>query len=265
VPLTKNYGFAAGNNFGAMHANGRYLVFLNPDTEVTAPWLEHLVFVLESNPNIGIAQPELLKLDNGRIDSAGGFIDHYGLVRVRGSNEKNVRQYTRVTEIFYAKGAAIIVRRNVWDKLGGFDPIFFTYFEETDLCWRSWEIGYSVVYIPDSKVYHFGGGSLNQVPIHTKFHEAKGRIVLLAKHYSIGEIFRYIPVLLSLYAFNAVRHISTRNSRALVAILKATIWCCLNFQEIWLSRIRSREKVTNGELLRVPNKLFSPSSNVFCN
>jgi GT2 family glycosyltransferase len=133
--LSKNVGFSVGNNIGSKYAHGKYLLFLNPDTFVDPDWLEGLVMVLDADETIGAAQPKML-MPNKIIDSAGGFMTPLGLAWCRGYNERDNNQYNEITDIFFAKGAALMVRKSIFDRVGKFDPLFFFYYEETDLCWR---------------------------------------------------------------------------------------------------------------------------------
>jgi GT2 family glycosyltransferase len=236
LSLDHNYGFAEGNNLGAANENSDYLVFLNPDTNVDPDWLSHLVSTMESDSNIGIAQPKLLQMDRKRIDSTGGFIDSYGLAWSRGHNEIDSGQYDRFPIIFYAKGAALIIRKELWNKLRGFDSLFFVYYEETDLCWRAWESGYRVVYVPSAIVYHAGGGVLNKVPSFIKFNEAKGRLLMLIKHYSKKEFIKKGGILLVLHTLNILRQFAIGDARSGLAIFRGTLWCLVNFKKILASR-----------------------------
>ena len=269
VKLTKNYGFAAGNNLGAKHANGDYMVFLNPDTEVDPDCLKNLVYALENNSSIGVAQPKLLLMNKKHacmhFDSAGGYINPYGLVWIRGAGEKDEGQYDEITEIFYAKGAALIIRRDLWDKLRGFDPAFFTYYDETDLCWRAWNMGYKVVYVPKAIVYHVGGGILKHVPYHLKFHEARGRLTILIKNYSLKNIFRYVPGVLLLHSFNVARQLAKGNGLASIAIVKGTLWCIFNFKRVWTVRKKAEKSLgeTDRQRLLSDGKLFGFQGKIF--
>lgn len=255
IELTKNCGFAAGNNVGAKYANGDYLVFLNPDTKVNPDWVKNMVIALEKDPSIGIAQPKLLLMDKKHFDSAGGYVNPYGLVWIRGAQQKDEGQYDEITEIFYAKGAALIIRRDLWNKLRGFDSIFFTYYEETDLCWRAWNLDYKVVYVPKAIVYHAGGGILKHAPHHLKFHEARGRLILLIKNYSLKSIFRYVPITFLLQLFNIVRQLVRGNGLAAIAITKGTLWCIFNFKKVWTAR-----KISGGndkqKIFKFQGKIF---------
>lgn len=236
IKLDKNYGFSRGNNIGSRYARGEYLVFLNPDTKVEHNWLDQMIMMMQSNPSVGIAQPKILFFDEKHFDSTGGFIDCYGRVEVRGTGEMDIGQYEKTNEIFYAKGAALFIKSNVWKKLHGFDPIFFNYFEETDLCWRAWDLGHKVVYNPLSIVYHAGGGVLDSVPYHLKFNEAKGRLILLIKNHNLKNLFTCVPITFCLHFLNIFRQLFKKDAMSAKAILSGTTWCLINFKKIWIKR-----------------------------
>jgi len=237
IRLPKNYGFSVGNNVGAKHARGEYIVFLNPDTEVDRDWIRNLINVLETDSSIGIAQAKLLMLDHKDIiDHAGGFINPYGFVSVRGRKEKDMGQYDKISEIDFASGAAMIVRRSLWKKLGGFDPIFFIYYEDIDLSRRAWDIGYKVVCVPQAKVYHVGSAVLRKVPYILKYNEAKGRLTFLLKKYSFKSILRYASFTFLLQLLNALRYAVKGDKTVAMAICRGTFWCLRNFKKIWLKK-----------------------------
>jgi GT2 family glycosyltransferase len=250
LSLDKNYGFSKGNNFGAANKNSDYLVFLNPDTKVHPNWLHYLISTMERDSKIGIAQPKLLQMNGKLIDSTGGFIDSQGLVWNRGHNEKDLGQYDKSSNIFYAKGAALIIRNDLWLKLKGFDPLFFVYYEETDLCWRAWENGYKVAYVPNAVVYHASSGVLKKVPEFVKYNEAKGRLLVLLKHYSKNEIVKNCVILIIFHSLNTLRQFTKGNMRSGLAILSGTLWCLTNLRKI----LESRQAVYSNDIIH-----FSPS------
>lgn len=156
----KNYGFAKGNNIGWKASRGEYILFLNNDTVVTADFLEPLLSDFKKNPQIGCLQPQIRVLkEKHLIDSAGSFLTFTGFLYHYGFRKKcDLEKYNKRREIFSAKGACILIPRKVLQKVGVFDEDFFIFFEETDLCFRIWLAGYTVVYEPKSVIYHFVGG-----------------------------------------------------------------------------------------------------------
>lgn len=244
----ENLGFSAGNNAGARYASGAYLFFLNPDTQVEPDWLTKIVDFMEKDQSVGIVQPKILLMDRERFDSAGAFISPCGIPVVRGVRQEDVGQFEEICDIFYAKGAAFAIRRELWRELGGLDPIFFVYNEETDLCWRAWDSSYRVVYYPNSVVYHFGGGILTSVPYLVKYHEARGRLILLLKNHVIWNVAKYLPVTLILYWLNIIRYFLTRNADAVKGIIKGCLWCIKNSTAIMQTRLARKPPIKNKSL-----------------
>lgn len=159
VANRQNLGFAEGCNKGASTANGQYLIFFNYDTEVERDAIENLVAALEENASIGAAQSKLLMMSDKKIlDGAGDFTSIAGWPYSRGIFEIDQGQYDSRTEIFSARGAAMIVRKVIFEEIGGFDSDYFMYYEDVDLSWRVRLRGHTIVFVPDSVVYHLGGG-----------------------------------------------------------------------------------------------------------
>ena len=175
ILLDKNYGFADGYNKAFQQLNAQehtakydYYVLLNSDVECTPHWVEPVVEMMESMPDVAIAQPKLLMYDQRDTfeyaGGAGGFIDSYGYPFCRGrlfsTLEKDHGQYDDPCDIFWGTGAAMFVRASVWHQLDGLDGDFFAHMEEIDFCWRTKNAGYRVRYCPQSVLFHVGGGTL---------------------------------------------------------------------------------------------------------
>jgi len=167
--LTKNYGFADGYNKGLKSINTKYTVILNSDVVVAENWLDPILYMMDADKEIGIVQPKILSLEKKEefeyAGAAGGWMDTLGYPFCRGrvfdTIEKDNRQYDSSEEIFWASGAAMVVRTKLFKALGGFDKDFFAHMEEIDFCWRAKRAGYKVMAYHESKVYHLGGGTLD--------------------------------------------------------------------------------------------------------
>ena len=172
VRLDKNYGFAEGYNRALSEVEAEYYLLLNSDVEVTEGWWQPLVEVLDNNPDVTVVAPKLLSdKEHDKFEyagAAGGFIDYLGYPFCRGRILSNVEldrgQYDDRREIFWASGAAMCCRSEVYHQLGGFDADFFAHMEEIDLQWRMQLSGWRIVIEPRSKVYHLGGGTLPASP-----------------------------------------------------------------------------------------------------
>ncbi len=155
-----NLGFGGGCNWGARVARGRYIVVLNDDTEVEAGWLEALVAVAQSDPRIGAVGSRLLDPD-GTLQEAGSVLwRDAGTHQVGRGLPAESPAYQRVRDVDYASGCGLLVTREAWDEVGGFDEAFFPgYFEDVDLCLSLRSRGFRVVYAPRAQLRHLGGGS----------------------------------------------------------------------------------------------------------
>lgn len=172
VVLDCNYGFAGGYNRALREVDADYVVLLNSDVEVTDGWLEPLVEVLDQNADIAVVAPKLRSVNEPRCfeyaGAAGGFIDYLGYPFCRGrilaTVEEDCGQYDERRDIFWASGAAMCCRREVFLQMGGFDEDFFAHMEEIDLQWRMQLAGWRIAVEPRSVVYHLGGGTLPASP-----------------------------------------------------------------------------------------------------
>ena len=171
IKLDSNKGFAEPNNIAAKISNGKYLLFLNNDTVVTPNFISEMVKVMETDKKIAVCQSLLLKPD-GSVDSSGDFIDHLGVVY----NSKT--KIDEIREVSSARGASMLVRSDIFEKLDGFDQKFFITFEDVDLCWRSWILGYRVLIIPTSIVYHEGGITIKKIKSEIAFHGFKNQLAM---------------------------------------------------------------------------------------
>ena len=168
IVLEKNWGFAEGYNRALAQIDAEYYVLLNSDIDVTHHWLTPLIEFMDSHPDAAACQPKLLSVfDHDQFEYAGasgGFLDRYGYPFCRGrlfdTVERDNGQYDTVAPVLWATGAALFVRARIYNKVGGLDGRFFAHNEEIDMCWRMRLLGYKLVCLPDSHVYHVGGGTL---------------------------------------------------------------------------------------------------------
>ena len=168
LEFSENYGFAEGYNRAIKETNYPYTVLLNSDVATTDGWINVLYDYMEANPNVGACQPKIRAYTNKThfeyAGAAGGFIDRNGYPYCRGrifdTVEEDKGQYDEVVPIFWATGAALMVRSQLYIDAGGLDKDFFAHMEEIDLCWRILLSGSEIMVVPQSVVYHLGGGSL---------------------------------------------------------------------------------------------------------
>ena len=168
IELEKNWGFAEGYNKAFSKVDAEYYLLLNSDIEVTHHWLTPLIEFMDAHDDVAACQPKLLSVsDKDSFEYAGacgGFLDRYGYPFCRGrlfeTVESDKGQYDVTSDVLWATGAALMIRsKDYWDA-GGLDGRFFAHNEEIDLCWRLRIRGRRVCCVPDSFVYHVGGGTL---------------------------------------------------------------------------------------------------------
>jgi len=163
-----NYGFTGGYNKALAQIDADFFVLLNSDVEVTPGWLDRMHEGFLTHPNAGVAMPKILSaFEKDYFEYAGasgGYIDILGYPFCRGRIlsciEKDRAQYNRDSTIFWASGAAMMVKSSLYKELGGLDENFFAHMEEIDFCWRAQLAGHEVWAFPSSVVYHVGGGTL---------------------------------------------------------------------------------------------------------
>lgn len=168
IRFEKNYGFTGGYNRALFQTDAEYYVMINSDIEVPEGWLGPLTDWMDSHPECGICAPKLHSYrERERFEyagAAGGYLDKYGYPFCRGrvlrKTEKDCGQYDTHAPVFWASGACLMIRSSLFKKLGGLDERFFAHQEEIDLCWRAQLAGYQVVTVPESTVWHVGGGTL---------------------------------------------------------------------------------------------------------
>ncbi len=190
VLFKDNFGFAGGYNRAIEMIEAEYVVLLNSDVEVAPGWLEPLVAALDQDERIAAVQPKILAYrDKNKFEyagAAGGYIDYLGFPFCRGrvmdTTEQDYGQYDDEVDVFWATGASLCIRRDVYRVVGGLDEAFFAHMEEIDLCWRLKNGGYTLKVVPSSVVYHLGGGSLPMNHPRKLFLNYRNNLLMLHKN-----------------------------------------------------------------------------------
>lgn len=190
IQLDKNYGFAEGYNRALAQLPHSYFVLLNSDVEVTENWLDSIYTQFEKYKDIAAAMPKIKayhkKTDFEYAGAVGGFIDYLGYPFCRGrildSIEKDTGQYDKNIDIFWASGAAMFVRAEVYKQAGGLDSDFFAHMEEIDLCWRIKNLGYRIICDTNSTVFHVGGATLPNHSSRKLFLNFRNNLLMLYKN-----------------------------------------------------------------------------------
>jgi GT2 family glycosyltransferase len=193
VRSATNLGFGGGNNLGARYARGQYLAFLNPDTQVEPGWLEALRRALEASPEAGMATARILLCEHpDTINACGNEVHLSGLTLCRGIGQPR-QAYNAPAEVGAVSGAAFLMRRELFELLGGFDVSFFLYMEDTDLSLRARLAGWRILYSPEAVVYHnyrlrFGSRKT--------YYQERNRYRMLLKVFRLPTLLALLPALL---------------------------------------------------------------------
>lgn len=229
IVLDQNYGFAGGYNRALEQIEAKYFVLLNSDVEVTENWLLPLFDFLEQNKDVAACQPKIKSITNRNFfehaGAAGGFIDYLGYPFCRGrvlsKVEEDKGQYDTIVDVFWASGACLMVRAELFRKMGGFDDLFFAHMEEIDLCWRLNSRGYRVVCIPQSTVFHVGGGTLKSENPFKTYLNFRNNLLMLYKNLpqkNLNEALKWRKIL-DYIAF--LQMIFTGQTRNAISVIRA--------------------------------------------
>lgn len=225
----KNYGFARGYNEALKQVRSKYYVLLNSDVEVTKNWLEPMLTELEKNDKIAACQPKIKNYKKKEYfeyaGASGGFIDKLGYPFCRGrifnTIEKDNGQYDNAIEIFWASGACLFIRSEVYHQIGGLDEFFFAHMEEIDLCWRIKNLGYKIMVYPSSIVFHVGGGTLDKSKPQKTFLNFRNSLLMLHKNLPQNKVFLIILQRLFLDSLAGIKFLLEKKPKHSFAIIKA--------------------------------------------
>lgn len=231
ICLQKNYGFARGYNEALKHVQSKYYILLNSDVEVTPDWIEPIVELMENNKSVAACQPKVLSYNDKDMfeyaGAGGGWIDYLGYPFARGRVfdflEKDDHQYDDEEEIFWASGAALFLRADIFHQVNGFDNYFFAHMEEIDLCWRLQLAGYNVHVYPKAIVYHVGGGTLPKGNSRKVFLNFRNNLIMLAKNLPANQSFWKIPFRFVLDILSAFKFLLAGNAADFIAVIEAEL------------------------------------------
>ncbi len=227
----ENEGFARGYNTALKQVQADYYVLLNSDVEVSPGWIEPVVALMEKDTAIGACQPKIRSYTQRSqfeyAGACGGWLDEFGYPFSRGRIfdvlEEDQGQYDQAAPCFWASGAAMFVRAELFHRVGGLDAYFFAHQEEIDFCWRLQLAGYHVFVQPASVVYHIGGGTLPKENNLKVFLNFRNNLVMLAKNLPLREAAWKIPMRMGLDAVAAWKGLLSGSAGYFIAIARAHI------------------------------------------
>lgn len=249
-----NVGFAGANNQGYEAARGELILLLNNDTKVDPYLIAKLVDRINKDSSLAVVQPKVkIMSDPAILDSAGSFLTATGFLEHWGYLSKDGKEFDREKYIFSAKGACMLIRKEVIDKVGLFDSDYGSYMEETDFCWRVWLAGYKILYYPETFILHkVGFTSKRQNQVTVNYHSFKNRIATLIKNLSFGSLFSVFLPHIVLVAGLCVYYFLTLRFSQSAMVFNAVIWNVKNIGNTFAKR-----KKVQGEIRKVSdNEIF---------
>lgn len=255
--------YSQGLNLGAKKATGQYLAYFNNDAAITKSYLENLVKEFDEDKKLAIAQGKLLNYKNHKkIDSAGETMDIFGNPVTMGIGEKDNGQYDYVENILSASGSACMIKKSVFEKIGGYDPIFGIGYEDMDLALRARRLGYRVKRFPKAIVYHKRAATdlADFIRVKVKWHFNKNRLITMIKNYPLLLLIATLPVTIVLYKLIILYEWIIRGNWQIGWVrLTSIFWIMLNLPFI----IAARQKITKMGAKSLSDKeyaLFSSKS-----
>jgi len=225
VRFNLNYGYAEGNNQASKYARGKYIVFLNPDTRVDKNWLLELIKAIIKDDSIAICGSKVLFMDDPkRIQSVGLAATPVGAGMDIGFREFDNGQYETPHYTLAVTGSSILVRKDIFDMLKGFDPTFFAYQEDLDLGYRTWLKGYKVMSVPSSVIYHkYGGSWAGRISPFKIYYCQKNRLNVMFKNFEITNLIKGLIISIFYDFIRITYFLVKRNFKNIKALLKANI------------------------------------------
>ncbi|MFA8449820.1 MAG: glycosyltransferase family 2 protein [Bacteroidales bacterium] len=261
-----NGGYAKGYNDALKKIDADYFVLLNSDIEIKDRWLEPLIELMDNNPDVGACQPKLLSWHEPDkfeyAGGAGGFIDRYGYPFCRGrifmKLEEDNGQYDQkgASEIFWATGACLMVRSEAFYEAGGFDDDFFAHMEEIDLCWRMKHLGYKIMYVPNSRVFHIGGGTLPKISARKTYLNFRNNSIVLIKNLPRWKLVKLIFIRLFLDGIAGLKFMMEGNFSHTLAVIRAHYYLYAHIGNLYKKRKRVKRSQKGVSCIYQGNIVF---------
>jgi GT2 family glycosyltransferase len=258
--LEKNYGFTGGNNAGAKLAKGEYVVFLNNDVIVTENWLGELVKTLLKNPNAVLTSKSLFLDKPEIIDHIGSKATIIGRSFCLNFGGKDSQAQKTPQFVIQPYGASMLVKKELFRKIGMFDEDYVTSLEDTDFGLRAWLYGYEVIYVPTSVFFHVGGGTGgwgNKISALMTFHVTKNSYQNILKYYDYIHVSAGIAFSILYYAVMILNSIKDGQKNSARYIVKAHIWVLRNLKSIIQKRLEIQTKSVKSKNILFKSHFFA--------
>jgi GT2 family glycosyltransferase len=251
IQNNENGGFAKGYNDALKRVDSKYYVLLNSDIEVTPEWLSPLYKQMQDESVAG-CQPKVRSFKEQKLfehaGASGGFIDKNYFPFCRGRmfdyNEEDNGQYDGSSEIFWATGAAFMIRADLFHQVGGFDEDFFAHMEEIDLCWRLKKQGHRFMVVPKSVVYHVGGGTLPYASSRKSYLNFRNSLMMIIKNHD-GILLPKLFLRLCIDGIAAMRFLLRAEFGNFWAVFKAHMYQYAHLSKLLRKRKEVKKSSTN--------------------
>lgn len=244
----ENLGFSIANNIAAKNASGEFLFFLNNNTKIHPNTVFELVNNMSAKPELGICGCKMMSYNGREFFHAGIGIDIFGFPVVNG-------------ETFYVEGAALMIRKQLFKALGGFDPTYFMFHEDIDLSWRIWLLGYQVAAIPEAVVYHYIGASAGgttpkngrqyKSTFFRRYFSERNNLRTLLKNYTIGYLVLILPIYCLINIMEMLLFLLILKPRVSLCYIRAYAWNLINLKDTlsYRSKIQRNRKISDKKIM----------------
>ncbi|MDX1665582.1 MAG: bifunctional riboflavin kinase/FAD synthetase [Saprospiraceae bacterium] len=261
IELPENYGYAGGYNRALSQIEAEYYLLLNSDVEVLPDWIDPLIEVFRSDASVAAAQPKVRSFTRKTFfeyaGAAGGWIDYLGYPFCRGRifsvTERDMGQYDSTEEIFWASGAAFLIKSHLFHGIGGFDEDYFAHAEEIDLCWRLKRGGYKIMAVPDSVVYHLGGGTLEYNSPRKAYLNFRNTLYTIFKNEPVSKLLWLIPARLFLDGLAGLLFLMQGKFKHIFSIFRAHWTFFPSLPRTWKKRRAYEELIQKVSIHPEPN------------
>ena len=260
ISLSKNAGYAGGYNEALSRIKAKYYALVNSDIEITSQWLQPIIEMMEKDPTIAAVQPRILaESKRGYFEyagAAGGFMDSLGYPFCRGrvlqNLERDTGQYESAIPIFWASGAALVIRSDAFHEMGGFDTDYFAHQEEIDLAWRLLLRNYKIMSCPQSVVYHVGGGTLSYSSPEKIYLNFRNNLITLFKYLPKPDFIPVVSLRWLFDGFAGLRFLAKGQFANAFAIIRAHYYIYGHIRSILQKRKDLGEQFTRQPLAKLP-------------
>lgn len=255
IELPENAGAAAARNTGVAKASGEYLFFLDSDTRAENGWYKETIKFFQNNKKAGAAQVKLLRMGTNRFDYAGDYLGPLGFLIERSRGAEDTGQFDKLKPIFSGKSAGMIVRKEVFKKIGGFDSDYQIFLEDTDLTWRIWLAGYEVYFVHSIVVMHAYGTKekdSNQYKLNkVTYRGCRNMISTLIKNLDDKHLIMILPINIGCWLTLAVMALVRLDFSKAGSLLRGIGWNLIHFKQTLTKRkrIQSQRAISDNDLL----------------